>query len=203
MCLEWKKKVYKNGFRFRDREKRANTEMALILYTHAHTHVIVAKKFLRHGATFDINSVTRSSDSANVSFTLKPYDDYFMVGVEGVEKAVCDQAAGTELPVSFQRRVYCDEGAMEFYFANDMGACDDAEKCALPEVCMEDQNQCGRLCCESDETCMPGRCCPKVKYITANYNYDGTGDVCCGGDQVAVAVGETGKYSCKKTLHRI
>ena len=142
-----------------------------------------------NGAAFDVNSVEPAA--ADASFSLKPYDDYFMVGVEGVEKAVCEQAAGTELPVSFQRRVYCDEGAMEFYFANDMGACDDAEKCALPEVCTEGQNQCGRLCCEQGETCMPGRCCPSGKYIVAT-------NTCCEGDEVAYDITGQGNYVCKE-----
>ena len=142
-----------------------------------------------NGAAFDVNSVEPAA--ADASFSLKPYDDYFMVGVEGVDMAVCEQAAGTELPVSFQRRVYCDEGAMEFYFANDMGACDDAEKCALPEVCTEGQNQCGRLCCEQGETCMPGRCCPSGKYIAAL-------NKCCEGDEIAYDTTGQGNYICKE-----
>ena len=140
-----------------------------------------------NGAAFDVNSVEPAA--ADASFTLKPYEDYFMVGVEGVEKAVCEQAAGTELPVSFQRRVYCDEGAMEFYFANDMGACDDEEKCALPEVCTEGQNQCGRLCCEQGETCMPGRCCPKGMYIAAT-------NTCCEEGTVPKIVNN--EYACEE-----
>ena len=152
------------GFRYALNRHYANDllhEVHRVAYSYS-GHLLTAG----NGGTFDVNSVEPAA--ANVSFTLKPYEDYFMVGVEGVEKAVCEQAAGTELPVSFQRRVYCDEGAMEFYFANDMGACDDAEKCALPEVCTEGQNQCGRLCCEQGETCMPGKCCPKGMYIAAS-----------------------------------
>ena len=142
-----------------------------------------------NGAAFDVNSVEPAA--ADVSFTITPYDDYFMIGTEGIDKAVCDQAAGTELPVSFQRRAYCDEGAIEFYFANDMGACDDAEKCALPEICTAEQQVCGRSCCEAGETCMTGRCCPSGKYIAAT-------NTCCEGDEVAYDTTGQGDYTCKE-----
>ena len=125
-----------------------------------------------------------SPNTGDIEYQLKVYEEFFGIRLSKIDENICKQivAAGNKIPYATVDECESDN-QITFYYRNDMSECTDPTVCIVPKQCEDETRKCGAGCCSDDEHCYNKQCCPKLKYIAADYNYDGTGELCCVDDE--------------------